>query len=296
MSTLEELGNQAYQKALWNDFKGAITILDKAIAKYPRDPRLYNNRCYSYCRLKDYKSALSEAEFMVKEFPSFSKGYYRKAEILIEMKRYIEAELVLHEILKLEPNCQEAKFLLSEVQLMLLCSGGKYSVHDSIRALQLTNFNTEQAKAFLEVGGMKGANSYDKNDIYYSDEELEEPSTSSAPVAKVTTEEGEYDPYVDPSNPFKSNSIWVGNVTKKITEDSIKPIFSKFGKIKSIIVQHQNFCAFVNYMEPSMAANAMKKFQQNYPVADTVLVIRYPDNAKANAMMFGNKKNGIKIK
>ncbi|KAG8287481.1 hypothetical protein J6590_091495 [Homalodisca vitripennis] len=99
-----------------------------------------------------------------------------------------------------------------------------------------------------------------------------------------------------PSNPFKSNSIWVGNVTKSITEDLIKPLFSKFGKIKSIIVQHQNFCAFVNYMEPSMAANAMKKFHQHYPIADTFLVIRYPDNAKANAMMFGNKKNGIKIK
>ncbi|XP_046667240.1 uncharacterized protein LOC124358985 isoform X2 [Homalodisca vitripennis] len=265
--------------------------------------------------------ALSEAEFMVKEFPSFSKGYYRKAEILIEMKRYIEAELVLNEILKLEPDCQEAKFLLSEVQIMLLCGGGRYSVHDSIRALKLTNFNAEQAKAFLEVGGLNGANSYDKNDIYYSDEEVEEPSTSTAaaaaavlakpqavvtkPQAVVTkpqavvvtpTEEGEYDPYVDPSNPFKSNSIWVGNVTKSITEDLIKPLFSKFGKIKSIIVQHQNFCAFVNYMEPSMAANAMKKFHQHYPIADTFLVIRYPDNAKANAMMFGNKKNGIKIK
>ncbi|KAG8287482.1 hypothetical protein J6590_036350 [Homalodisca vitripennis] len=86
-----------------------------------------------------------------------------------------------------------------------------------------------QAKAFLEVGGLNGANSYDKNDIYYSDEEVEEPSTSTAaaaaavlakpqavvtkpqavvtkPQAVVTkpqavvvtpTEEGEYDPYVE---------------------------------------------------------------------------------------------------
>ncbi|KAG8287484.1 hypothetical protein J6590_036352 [Homalodisca vitripennis] len=60
MNTLVELGNQAYQKALWNDFKGAITILDKAIAKYPRDPRLYNNRCYSYCRLKDFKRSVEK--------------------------------------------------------------------------------------------------------------------------------------------------------------------------------------------------------------------------------------------
>lgn len=55
MSTLEEMGNQAYQKALWNDYKGSIAILNKAIIKYPHDPRLYNNRCFCYLRIKDYK-------------------------------------------------------------------------------------------------------------------------------------------------------------------------------------------------------------------------------------------------
>jgi len=295
MGTVEELGNQAYQKALFQDFKGAIAILDKAIAKYPRDPRLYNNRCYCYFRLKEFKSALSEAEYMIKEFPSYPKGYFRKAEVFIELKKYREAELVLHEILKLDPKCQEARFHLSEVQIMLLCNNGKFSVHDAIRALQLTNYNTAQAKQFLEVGGLKGANSYDKSDIYYSDEETDEPSISGA-IAK-STEETEYDPYTDPNNPFNCNSIWVGNVTKKITQEKLKPLFSKYGKIKGeIIVQHQNYCAFVNYTDAKMAATAMKKFPQNLPMEDTTLVIRYPDNAKSSNMMFGGKKNGIKIK
>lgn len=43
----------------------------------------------------------------------------------------------------MDSTCQEARFLLSEVQLMLLCKSNKYSVHDAITALQLTNFNTE---------------------------------------------------------------------------------------------------------------------------------------------------------
>lgn len=55
MSTLEEIGNQAYQKAMWNDFKGAIALLDKAIKRWPKDARLYNNRSYCHCKLKDYK-------------------------------------------------------------------------------------------------------------------------------------------------------------------------------------------------------------------------------------------------
>lgn len=45
-----------------------------------------------------------------------------------------------------------------------------------------------------------------------------------------------------------------------------------------------------------MAANAMKKFPQPLSIADTSLVIRFPDNAKAVHMLFGGKKNGIKIK
>ncbi|XP_054268766.1 uncharacterized protein LOC128990426 [Macrosteles quadrilineatus] len=295
MSSVEELGNQAYQKAVFGDFKGAVSILDKAITKFPRDARLYNNRCYCYFRLQDYKRALSEAEYMTREFTTYSKGYFRKAEIYIELKKYTEAETVLNEILKLDPECEEAKFQLSEVQIMLLCKNGKYSVHDAIRALQLNEYNTSQAKRFLEIGGLNGANSYNKNDIYYSDEEIDEPSTSGA-AAKVV-EANEYDPYTDPSNPFDSSSIWVGNVTKKITQEKLKPIFSKYGKIKGeIIVQHQNFCAFVNYTESKMAALAMKKFPQNFPMEDTALVIRYPDNAKSNHMMLRGKKNGIKIK
>lgn len=52
----------------------------------------------------------------------------------------------------------------------------------------------QQAKAFLEVGGMNGANSYDKSDIYYSDEEVDEPTTSG-PVVIVASQDKDYDPY-----------------------------------------------------------------------------------------------------
>lgn len=55
-------------------------------------------------------------------------------------------------------------------------------------------FLFQQAKAFLDVGGMKGANSIDKNDIYYSDEEVDEPSTSGAMSVKSASDDNEYDP------------------------------------------------------------------------------------------------------
>lgn len=63
----------------------------------------------------------------------------------------------------------------------------------------------------------------------------------------------------------------------------------RYGKIKSIVVQHQNFCAFVNYMDHQGATLAMKKFPQNMAMEDTNLVIRFPDNASNKGATLGKK-------
>lgn len=299
MSTVEELGNQAYKKALFQDFQGAISILDRAISKFPCDPRLYNNRSYCYFKLKDYKNALTDAEFMVNKFPSYSKSYYRKAEALIELGKCKEAELALRECLQLEPKCEEVRFLLSEVQITILCSTGEYWVQDAVRALKLTDHDTAKAAQFLKVGGRKGTNSYSASEIYQSDEEVDAQSTSAFSNSARSTNDPEYDPYTDPSNPLNCCSIWVGNVTKRVTIDRLKAIFGKYGKFKGDIIVHQNSCAFVNYTDPRMAATAMKKFPQHYPVEDTFLVIRYPlNNTKVNHtnLVTSGKKSCIKIR
>lgn len=58
----------------------------------------------------------------------------------------MEAEVVLNEFLKLEPNSEEGKFHLGEAQIMLLCNNGKYSSRDAIEALKLTNYNTSVSR------------------------------------------------------------------------------------------------------------------------------------------------------
>jgi hypothetical protein len=55
MDSLEELGKKAYQKQILGDCEGAIKIYNIAIKKYPKDPRLLNNRCLCYIDIKDFK-------------------------------------------------------------------------------------------------------------------------------------------------------------------------------------------------------------------------------------------------
>jgi hypothetical protein len=55
MDSLEVLGKTAYQKQMWGDYVGAINIYTTAIKKYPKDPRLLNNRCLCYTEIKDFK-------------------------------------------------------------------------------------------------------------------------------------------------------------------------------------------------------------------------------------------------
>jgi tetratricopeptide (TPR) repeat protein len=55
MDSLEELGRKAYHKQIFGDYKGAITIYNTAIKKYPKDSRLLNNRCLCYIEMKEFK-------------------------------------------------------------------------------------------------------------------------------------------------------------------------------------------------------------------------------------------------
>lgn len=64
----------------------------------------------------------------------------------------------------------------------------------------------------------------------------------------------------------------------------------RYGKIKSIIVQQQNSCAFVNYTNPTMAATAMVNFPRKMPVEDTFLIIRFPENVKAATRRVANSR------
>lgn len=271
--SLEDLGQQAYQKAkLHNDFKGAVEILNKAIGKYPSDKRLYNNRSYCYNKLGKYDKALEDATFMVRRFPDYIKSHYRKGEALFSLNNLVEAEKCFQTVLKMDRGNEEALAQLINIQTERLGSGKNYPKWQIEKALVLAEYDSKVAAYLLENGGVDPKID---DEIYVSDDDIIEIKVQ--PTRKVK-HKVVLDPFTDPINVYNCPSIWIGNVTKNFTEDSLRKIFSEFGKIKSMSVHYSNTCAFVNYMDPSMASKAMKLFQsENHPYQN--LVVRFPDNA-----------------
>ncbi|XP_076831705.1 uncharacterized protein LOC143477090 isoform X3 [Brachyhypopomus gauderio] len=112
-------------------------------------------------------------------------------------------------------------------------------------------------------------------DLGYEEEQsellLEKYSTVQAVLAaKASTDSA----LLQPGSPCPS--LWVGNVTRELTEKHLRDLFRNYGEIDSIRVLHERFCAFVNFRNANMASRAMDQLN-GYEVENTRLVVRYPD-------------------
>lgn len=279
MDSLEELGKKAYQKQTWGDYIEAITIYNTAIKKYPKDPRLLNNRCLCYIEIKDFKNAMEDAELMIRLFPNHTKSYYRKGEILAALKRYIEAEETYHKVLSLDPECEDAKRALLDVQAMQLCELG-YKKEQALRALSLTINNVthfgsvEDAENILKYGTSEifsWSSSLGDDVVYYSDDE-------NACSNIIKQDNSVYDPLTDPSNPLKSCSLWVGFISEGVTKKTLETLFSKYGKIVSVFIYLTTHCAFINYADHIAPGKAMKALQGKL-IGGKNILIKFPDSA-----------------
>jgi len=103
-------GNELFKAG---DFPGAIKHYTEAIERNPDDPaytsRLYSNRAACYTKLTEIPHALKDSEMCIKLDPNFVKGYLRKANCLLTMKKEKEAIDCYNEALKIAPDNAEAK-------------------------------------------------------------------------------------------------------------------------------------------------------------------------------------------
>ena len=84
----------------------ALTYAGRLIEKSPRDPGLYLKRAQVYEKLGNVDKALADLDQVLSLSPSYVPAMLKKAALLVEAKRYDEAERVLSEILTLDevPN------------------------------------------------------------------------------------------------------------------------------------------------------------------------------------------------
>ncbi|XP_026272607.1 uncharacterized protein LOC113202549 [Frankliniella occidentalis] len=261
---MEALGHKGYQKSILRDWAGAISVWDEAIKSYPKERKFYNNRSRCYFLMNDYKRALADAEYMTSHFPDYARGHFRHGEILASMGKFREAERCFRRVIELDNACLDAVNELNEVQIQYLCSLG-FTRYQAGNAISMAK-DLDEAKKLLR----EGAFPEDDGEVYESDEDT---SVQVHPVP------GHYDPLEDPDNPKKCCSIWVGNMKEKVSDDDLKKIFSKYGKVKSIKADFSKFFVFVNYVDPEGASKAMRQLQGLDLAGNKGIKIRYPDRA-----------------
>lgn len=72
-----------------------------------------------------------------------------------------------------------------------------------------------------------------------------------------------------------SRTLFVGGVTSRISEDKLSALFSKFGGVQSIIMNHEKRCAFLK-MYTREGAIAAREGMEVYPTDDTTIRVNYP--------------------
>ncbi|CAK6983356.1 hsp70-Hsp90 organizing protein 3-like isoform X1, partial [Scomber scombrus] len=217
----ESLAVQGIQLFQQGRYSQAVDVFTEAIYCDPKNHRFYGNRSSCYCQMEQYSSALSDAQKAIQLAPDWPMGYCYKASALMWLKRYMEVEKVMEEVLKLDQNCKEASNILSECRILQLMELG---------------FEEEQSKLLLEKFTTVQA-------------------ILTSPDAKALKQT----PQQDQSGSCRS--LWVGNITLEVSEKNLLDLFKMYGEIESIRVLHERFCAFINFKNANMAAKALDKLQ-----------------------------------
>ncbi|XP_046473704.1 stress-induced-phosphoprotein 1 [Neodiprion pinetum] len=113
VSALKDKGNAALQEGKYDE---AVKYYTEAIALDGSNHVLYSNRSAAYAKAEKYEQALEDAAKTVELKPDWVKGYSRKGSALAYLGRLDESIKAYEEGLKLDPDNQQLREGLSEVQ------------------------------------------------------------------------------------------------------------------------------------------------------------------------------------
>jgi len=127
-------GNTAFTN---KEYEKAIEFFSKAIELDPSNHVLYSNRSASYASLKQYDDALKDADKTIELKKDWPKGYSRKGAALHGMGRLEQARETYKEGLSQDPNNQQLKKALEEVESALAPSNTKIFPDDIFARIAL---------------------------------------------------------------------------------------------------------------------------------------------------------------
>jgi len=284
-------GNELAGKEQYMD---AIIMFSEAIKLDPSDYRFFGNRSYCYDRTGQYENALKDSQSAISLAHQWPKGYFRKGRALIGLERYQEAEEAFHTVLTLDKECPDAQFELEKVRVRILTDMGfqKPFAEESVKI-----HGTVQSALEALLAGNVTPRSDDGNDDNWTSEETPQrpsgaPSEKREPVIVTTTTTA------TPQQKIKQKctALWVGNVNSHVvTEKQLSQLFSKYGKLVSVRLLPEKFCAFINFYASEDAAKALEKLQ-GHELSGQNLLIRYPNNPPPGSVVIQNTDRGTNIK
>jgi len=107
----KESGNKAYSA---KNYKEAITLYTKAVDADPTNHIYYSNRSASYYGLQNWDLAMKDALKCIELKGDWSKGYFRKAVVLMELKKYEEAVDAFQKSVNYDPGNADIRARLDE--------------------------------------------------------------------------------------------------------------------------------------------------------------------------------------
>lgn len=106
-------GNKALQEGKYQE---AVELYGEAIALDPTNHVYFSNRAAAFANLKKYKESLTDASKTVELKPDWPKGYSRKGAALTYLGRLREARSTYQQGLEIDPNNQQLKDGLADVE------------------------------------------------------------------------------------------------------------------------------------------------------------------------------------
>eukprot|EP00112_Aurelia_sp_Birch-Aquarium-sp1_P006325 Seg1700.7 transcript_id=Seg1700.7/GoldUCD/mRNA.D3Y31 product="Tetratricopeptide repeat protein 31" protein_id=Seg1700.7/GoldUCD/D3Y31 len=276
-----QLAVKGNEFAAREEYLEAIGMFSEAIHLDPSDFRFFGNRSYCYDRTGQFQNALRDAESAVRLAAQWPKGYFRKGRALTGLERYQEAEEAFQNVLTLDSECPDAQFELEKVRVRILTDMGfqRPLAEESVR----THGTVQSALEALLAGNVTPR----------SDGEEKQCTSDSDDSSGKRNGIGEKGPILvttssQPKIKQKCSALWIGNVNSHtVTEKQLSQLFSKQGKLVSVRLLPEKYCAFINYQMPEGAAKALEKLQ-GHEIGGQNLLIRYPNNPPPGSMVVPN--------
>jgi len=121
-------GNAAFQKG---NHAEAVRCYSKAIEIDPNNAVYFTNRATAYAGMQDWEKELEDANKSLTLKADWVKGFFRKGQALVELKRYEEGVDAYRKAVSLDPKNEDITGRMKEAEVMMKKNKPKVNVDGS---------------------------------------------------------------------------------------------------------------------------------------------------------------------